>query len=463
MSHVTPLYIELKRVYRQKEKEFIDLLNRIRVGKQDGSDIQLLNTRFVSTPTNFDAENYITLATTNAVADAENKKKLETLRDESVFFEAQITGDFPINNYPTNRILELKKDTQVMFIKTDTGKGFYNGKIGKVVKFDGDSIIVDTMNEQNEKRSINVEPMIWENILYSWNDDEKTIIETVTGSFKQYPLRLAWAITVHKSQGMTFEKVIADVGNSFAAGQVYVALSRCTSLNGLILKSRITQQAIKTDSHVIEFAKKEVPETLILEKLQKGKADFYYSESRRSLKAFDAEGCYDNFVRAIKYRNDIETSVFKRFVIIWVKRLEKYRNVINELKMSNNNSLITICALENDLSDQIEKNEILINENLKQKEIIDKNNKELYSLNSSLAKKQNVIKSNHEEIQYLNHEIKSLLDDKESLKSYNQTLRTKVMELKKEMDKYKQEKANLTMELERVKKIKWYQKLLGKD
>ena len=132
MSHVTPLYIELKRVYRQKEKEFIDLLNRIRVGKQDGSDIQLLNTRFVSTPTNFDAENYITLATTNAVADAENKKKLETLRDESVFFEAQITGDFPINNYPTNRILELKKDTQVMFIKTDTGKVFIMERLARL-------------------------------------------------------------------------------------------------------------------------------------------------------------------------------------------------------------------------------------------------------------------------------------------------------------------------------------------
>ncbi len=456
MSLVTPLYIELKKVYRQKEKEFIDLLNRIRVGKHDDSDIQLLNTRFVTTSIYLNAENYITLTTTKAVADAENKKKLETLPGESVFFEAQITGDFPVSNYPTNRILELKKGTQVMFIKNDTDKGFFNGKIGKVVKFDGDGIIVDILNEQNEKISINVEPMTWENVLYSWNDDEKSILEKVTGSFKQYPLRLAWAITVHKSQGMTFEKVIADVGNSFASGQVYVALSRCTSLNGLILKSRITRQAIKTDPRVIAFAENEVPETLILENIQKGKADFYYKEARKCIIKFDADGCYDNFVKAIKYRNDIETSLFRRFVCIWIKRFEKTRDKIQDL--------------EKDISTLVEEKEVLKNENLELMGTTQKQNNEINKLLLSLSEKEEENKEKEEEIITLNRSIKKLMDEKESLNSTILSSKEKEKQLREIINRIQlekmakeREKSDLEKELDRVRKIKWYQKLFGKE
>ena len=456
MSKVKPLYIELKKVYRQKEQEFIDVLNRIRVGKHNNSDIHLLNTRLDVDSSSAKSDNYITLTTTNARADSENSKKLEALPSESAFFKAQITGNFPENNYPTDSNLELKVGTQVMFIKNNWVKGYFNGKIGKVSKFNDESITVDITDEHNEIVPINVEPFTWENVLYTWNEEEKTIEETVTGTFKQYPIKLAWAITVHKSQGMTFEKVIADVGWSFAAGQVYVALSRCTSMNGLILKSRITPQAIKTDPRVIAFAENEVPETLILENLQKGKADFYYKEARKCIIKFDADGCYDNFVKAIKYRNDIETSLFRRFVCIWIKRFEKTRDKIQDL--------------EKDISTLVEEKEVLKNENLELMGTTQKQNNEINKLLLSLSKKEEENKEKEEEIITLNRSIKKLMDEKESLNSTILSSKEKEKQLREIINRIQlekmakeREKSDLEKELDRVRKIKWYQKLFGKE
>lgn len=456
MSKVKPLYIELKKVYRQKEQEFIDVLNRIRVGKHNNSDIHLLNTRLDVDSSSAKSDNYITLTATNASADSENSKKLEALPSESAFFKAQITGNFPENNFPTDSNLELKVGTQVMFIKNNWVKGYFNGKIGKVSKINDESITVDITDEHNEIVPINVEPFTWENVLYTWNEEEKTIEETVTGTFKQYPLKLAWAITVHKSQGMTFEKIIADVGWSFAAGQVYVALSRCTSMNGLILKSRITPQAIKTDPRVIAFAENEVPETLILENLQKGKADFYYKEARKCIIKFDADGCYDNFVKAIKYRNDIETSLFRRFVSIWIKRFERTR-VKNQ-------------DLEKDISTLAEEKEVLNNENLELMGTTQKQKNEINKLLISLSEKEEENKEKEEEIITLNRSVKKLMDEIESLNSTILSSKEKEKQLREIINRIQlekmakeREKSDLEKELDRVRKIKWYQKLFGKE
>jgi hypothetical protein len=306
-------------------------------------------------------------------------------------------------------------------------------------------------------------------VLYTWNEDEKTIEETVTGTFKQYPLKLAWAITIHKSQGMTFEKVIADVGWSFAAGQVYVALSRCTSMNGLILQSRITPQAIKTDPRVIAFAQNEVPETLILEELQKGKADFYYVEARKCLKVFDGEGCYENFVKALKYRNDIETEQFKRIVCLWISRFEILNNGYSALKSENSQLSDTVSSQNNTISNLKDENKTIESKNLglilNIRELEDKVN----TLDISLTEKEEIIKKKDEEIHSLETKVSTLQEKEKSLDVEIQTLNEKVKSLQDVVNHISIEKVTveekntiLTKELERVSKIKWYQKLLGK-
>jgi len=461
MSQIRPLYIELKKVYRQKEKEFIDVLNRIRVGKQDSSDIQLLNTRIKQYPTQEEAENHIILTTTNAVANFENKQKLEALPSKSYFFEADVVGEFPISNYPTEKMMELKEGAQVMFIKNNQKKGYFNGKIGKIAKFNKDSIIVEVTNGYDETVPIVVEPFIWENILYTWNEKEKRIEEKVTGTFTQYPLKLAWAITVHKSQGMTFEKVIADVGSSFAAGQVYVALSRCTSMNGLILKSKITPQAIKTDSRVIKFAENEVPETLILEELQKGKADYYYAESRKELKSGNAEGIYDNLIKAIKYRNDLQTDLFKRYFCALLNRF--YHNAENSKILQKK-----LFELRDDFLNLSDEKETLEKDNLGLRDTIQKLNYKIFIFDISLSENKEKIETKDGIIQSLNKKLDLFQKKNDSLNLEIMSLSQKEESLKSEIDKLKKEKkvledknSNLIIEINRVNNIKWYQKLFG--
>ena len=358
--------------------------------------------------------------------------------------------------------MELKEGAQVMFIKNNQKKGYFNGKIGKIAKFNKDSIIVEVTNGYDETVPIVVEPFIWENILYTWNEKEKRIEEKVTGTFTQYPLKLAWAITVHKSQGMTFEKVIADVGSSFAAGQVYVALSRCTSMNGLILKSKITPQAIKTDSRVIKFAENEVPETLILEELQKGKADYYYAESRKELKSGNAEGIYDNLIKAIKYRNDLQTDLFKRYFCALLNRF--YHNAENSKILQKK-----LFELRDDFLNLSDEKETLEKDNLGLRDTIQKLNYKIFIFDISLSENKEKIETKDGIIQSLNKKLDLFQKKNDSLNLEIMSLSQKEESLKSEIDKLKKEKkvledknSNLIIEINRVNNIKWYQKLFGK-
>lgn len=242
-------YIELKKIYRQQNIEFINLLNNVRTNNISEYDIELLNSRFIPAIVKNDNTNYVTISTHNRYVDETNQRKLGEISSQSKIYEAEIIGDFPDSMMPTEKNLELKIGAQVMFIKNDTDKKYYNGKIGKVSKLEKDKIYV-LLPEGNE---IEVKKFTWGNVKFTWNDKDKKVEETIHGEFSQFPVKLAWAVTVHKCQGLTFEHVIADISNSFSPGQVYVALSRCTSIEGLVLKSRIPRSVIKTDPNVIKF------------------------------------------------------------------------------------------------------------------------------------------------------------------------------------------------------------------
>lgn len=246
--------IELDTVYRQTDKEFIHLLGKVRENKLDNETLAALANRYIPNFKPDEDEGYITLTTHNYQARDINIYRLQGIKGKTYTFNAETTGEFPPYNYPTEEELKLKTGAQVMFIKNDPApeKLFYNGKIGKITGIDDDIIYVRC---KDNDELIEVTPLEWQNCRYTLNEQTKEISETIIGSFKQYPLKLAWAVTIHKSQGLTFDKAIIDANQAFAHGQVYVALSRCRTLEGMVLSTNITSQALKTDYQVGKYVK----------------------------------------------------------------------------------------------------------------------------------------------------------------------------------------------------------------
>ncbi|MBK9336630.1 MAG: AAA family ATPase [Lewinellaceae bacterium] len=262
-----PVVVELKHIYRQSDDVFIDLLNKVRDNKMDADVLAALNSRFVADFRPGEEDAYITLSTHNATAHDINAQKLASIPQTAQVFRATIQGDFPTHAYPTDEVLELKIGAQVMFVKNDMAreKRYYNGKIGQITRINDGTIYVRCPNETHE---ISVAPVDWENVKYTLNEQTKEVGEQVLGTFAQYPLKLAWAITIHKSQGLTFERVILDAQAAFAHGQVYVALSRCKSFEGIVLRSKIAYSSVRTDStvqHFSEAAEKNAPDEAHLE------------------------------------------------------------------------------------------------------------------------------------------------------------------------------------------------------
>lgn len=244
--------IELNQVFRQTDQTFVNLLNEIRDGRANSNTINELNKRYIPNYQPPEGEDVVTLVTTNRQADNINNLHMLGLDTPQQTFEAQVKDDFPESSYPVEKSLTLKRDAVVMFLKNDTSpdKLFYNGKIGRVTGFEGESVLVKCAGEDE----IKVSPMTWENTKYTVDPATKEIKEEVAGTFRQIPLRTAWAVTIHKSQGLTFDKLMIDAHNSFAHGQVYVALSRCRTLQGLVLLQPLSLHDIICDNQVKDFA-----------------------------------------------------------------------------------------------------------------------------------------------------------------------------------------------------------------
>lgn len=466
-----PVYIELKKIYRQNEHEFIDLLNRIRVNQLTASEFNLLNSKYNPAFTPNESSNYITLATHNKLVDSTNLKKLTEITAELKIYEATVSGLFPENIMPTDKILHIKEGAQIMFIKNDKGKRYYNGKIAKINKIENNKIIAK-FSEGNE---ITIEKQEWTNIKYIWNEKKKIIEEEIIGTFSQFPIKLAWAITVHKSQGLTFEKVIADLGAAFTSGQVYVALSRCTTFSGLILKTKIEQKAIKTDPHVLQFAQNETPSTLIVQELNSGKAEFYYRKVREAVKTLDFLKAYNSFTKAIKFRNDIETENFKKYFVITADRFGKIKTDFYKLQFK----YIKISEEKIELKEALRTTKISVKE---QTQNINDQSKSLKLLQRAIAQAEQMNTERKELISMLSLQVKDLetrlrvsqnylqaanerITKKEYLnKLQEETIRTlrrsseinvkNIHELKLNLD-------NCTKEIKRLGDLKWHQKLFG--
>jgi nucleoside-triphosphatase THEP1 len=344
LQHSPPVYIELEKIYRQADSVFINMLNNLRNNEITAEDIALLEQYYKADFIPAKEDKYITLTTHNQRADTLNKKSLEELEGKSHFFRATVEGEFAENSYPAEHSLELKLGAQIMFIKNDQSgeRRFFNGKIATVISLRAEEIEVET---EGERERIILEKYTWKNIRYSNHKVTNEIEEEVIGKFIQYPVKLAWAITVHKSQGLTFDKAIIDIGNAFAPGQIYVALSRLRSLDGLVLTSQISRTGIRQDQNVAYFSKNKQLQEQLDEQIKHESEAFLRSYL---LQCFDLTPL-DNFVyeHVHSYSKDINKSAKQKHVK-WAQQLLKD---LSEVKGNANKFLAQIQRLCQDKSD----------------------------------------------------------------------------------------------------------------
>lgn len=336
--------VELKKVYRQRDAQFISLLDHIRTSQVSDTDLRLLNARVNAEIGTEEGRLSITLSGRRDTVDYINEKQLNTLPDQPTIFYGHIEGEFPESSLPTPIELEVKTGAQVLFIKNDKERRWVNGTLGTIIGFgDEEDGIIYVRTEDG--RDFDVEREIWSNVRYTFNEKEQKIEEEEIGSYQQFPLRLAWAITVHKSQGLTFNNVKIDfTGGVFAGGQTYVALSRCTSLQGISLQEPIRRENIFVRTEVTNFARNYNNLNIINSALQESKADKQYADAMTAFDKGDMQAVIDNFFLAIHSRYDIEKPAAKRLI-------RKKLNSVNMLKQQ----LAEARALEAQRSEQLKR------------------------------------------------------------------------------------------------------------
>ena len=344
--------IELRKIYRQTDSSFIAMLDRVRVSHASYSDLQLLNSRFNLDYKEPDNGLVMTLATRRDTVDSINDAHMQALDTPEYVFMGEVTDVFPDNDLPTNKELVIKKGAQVIFIRNDKENRWVNGTLGMVSRVDETGIEVELENGDGYV----LDQEIWENVQYSYDEKEKKVIENVVGTFKQYPIKPAWALTVHKSQGLTFNNIVIDfAGGAFSSGQTYVALSRCTSLEGITLLKPLSQRDIIVNTAIVDFSRQFNNQATINDAILVEKANGLYTMASIAFDKDDFAHAVDCFAQAMEIHNVIQDQVAKRFIKLKFNKFHNLNKKIKELEDiidSQNKQLVELAEEFTAMGDQ---------------------------------------------------------------------------------------------------------------
>ena len=321
--------IELRKIYRQSDSDFISLLDRVRVNRATAADIALLNRRCDPDYQELKDDFVITLATRRDTVDSINDEHMKALKTPEHVYEGEIEGDFPENSLPTSCHLVLKEGAQVIFIRNDKDGKWCNGTIGKVTRLSDNAVFVALEDGEEMK----VEQEVWENMQYTYNEKEKKVEEKVLGSFSQIPIKPAWALTVHRSQGLTFNRVVIDfAGGAFTGGQTYVALSRCTSMEGITLLKPLSERDIIVNLAVVDFSRQFNNRQLINEAMEQERANQLYRRAVHAFEHQEFEDCVNHFAEAMKIKDQLQNEAVKRLISRKLNSLKTKLLEIDRLK-----------------------------------------------------------------------------------------------------------------------------------